>query len=172
MNDKIMESALSRLEPCSCPRCDSGQSLVTIRSPDRQFDSPGIFCVSRCKGCGLLFQNPRIPLALLLRHYPTEYAPYGSAELSLDHATQCHLKNSQGYHHLECDIQPTAIQRRHGKASSGFHLIPDYSPGGKVFEIGCAAGNRLALLSRLGWQTCLGNEYSAGACGESTGAWL
>ena len=69
----------------------------------------------------------------------------------------------QRYHHLESDLRPTAKQLRYGNAICGFNLIPDYSPGGSVIEIGCAAGNRLALLKRLGWESCVGYEYSESA---------
>jgi SAM-dependent methyltransferase len=151
------------LERCACPRCGSTRSSVTLRSPDRQFESPTIFCVSRCARCGLLFQNPRIPLGLLPDHYPKQYAPYAPVELSLDAATRWHLKHRQGYHHLESGSWLSSVQRRSGRRSSGFNLIPDFRPSGRVIEIGCAAGNRLSLLKRLGWASCVGYEYSDSA---------
>jgi 2-polyprenyl-3-methyl-5-hydroxy-6-metoxy-1,4-benzoquinol methylase len=39
-------------------------------------------------------------------------------------------------------------------------LFPDYVPNGKLLEVACASGNRLALLRKLGWSECSGIEYS------------
>ena len=151
------------LEGCACPRCGANRSRIVLRSPDRQFDFPDVFCVSRCAECGLLFQNPRIASSELSRHYPDEYPAYGEAEFVLAEETKWYLKNRMGYRHLESDLKPTSRQIRFGRAASASALIPEYAPRGRVVEIGCAAGNRLALFRRLGWESCAGIEYSEAA---------
>ena len=144
-------------------------SRAAFRSPDRQYDFLDVFCASRCERCGLLFQNPRIPLALLPRHYPEEYPAYGEAEFSLAEETKWYLSNHMGYRHIESDLKPTSKQIRFGRAASASALIPEYSPGGNVVEIGCAAGNRLALFKRLGWESCAGIEYGESAAATARG---
>lgn len=150
------------LVPCACPRCGASEVSLVHQTPDRQFEFPSLFCASKCRSCGLLHQNPRIPLDQLGRHYPNEYCPYSNTmqEINLDDAVISHLVREQGYTHLNCDLQPTFRQRRYGRAGARSYLIPDFAPGGKVLEFGCAAGNRLALFKRLGWSSCIGSEYS------------
>lgn len=160
-------AASADLEDCACPRCGGGSAVAAVRSPDRQFPSAGVFTASRCTTCGLLFQNPRVSGAALAKHYPADYAPYEAAELGLDEPSRWHLQHRQGYAHLGATLQPTARQRRYGEHACCFQLLPDYAPGGTVLEFGCAAGNRLALLKRLGWQNCVGNEYSESAAGKA-----
>lgn len=152
------------VRPCRCPQCNSDKSTIVFTSIDRQFPSiQETFFASRCQVCGLLYQNPRVLPDALLRHYPDDYIGYNQEEISVGPQCIWHLKNEQGYTHLECNLNPTPRQKLEGRASSCFHLIPDYSPGQKVLEIGCGAGNRLALFKRLGWDFCIGNEYSESA---------
>jgi 2-polyprenyl-3-methyl-5-hydroxy-6-metoxy-1,4-benzoquinol methylase len=151
------------LEACACPQCGSWDSSIHLQSPDRQFPSDRLFCVSKCASCGLLFQNPRIPLADLPQHYPATYSPYRIDTWLANDPLQWHLKHRQGYAHLQYDGEPSARQKRCARWSSNYMLLPDYRPGGHVVEMGCAAGNRLALLHSLGWEHCIGYEYSDGA---------
>ena len=151
------------LVPCVCPRCRAAESRPVLSAPDRQFAHERVFRVGKCLSCGLLYQTPRIPLDRLAEHYPGDYAPYAGAEIELDQSVLWHLKANQGYSHLCTDIKPSGKQRRSGAWDAQIQLIPDFVADGCVLEIGCASGNRLAMLRRLGWSVCRGNEYSEGA---------
>ena len=152
--------------PCPCPKCGSTRSKWRLSSPDRQFPLPGLFHVSSCLDCGLWFQNPRISLEALGAHYPKDYAPYLVEELGLEPAALWHLRQRQGYDHLTLPPAPDKAGCARGKRTCQYWLLPDFRRQGRVLEVGCAAGNRLMLLKRLGWETCIGNEYSSDACAK------
>lgn len=134
-----------------------------MHSPDRQFAVAGRFSASTCDRCGLLFQNPRIASERLHLHYPPEYGPYLVEEYQLSRPTRWHLREHLGYRHLAEEPEPSPADRREGQLAARRWLIPDFQPGGTLLEVGCASGNRLELLRRLGWANCIGNEYSESA---------
>lgn len=43
-----------------CPYCGSINFFIILEAPDRLTGIPGRFYLSKCKDCGLAFQNPRI----------------------------------------------------------------------------------------------------------------
>ena len=172
MNQAAAATGLSKERPLAstdclhvvpCPRCGSSRCLVAIEAPDRQVPGPEKFQVSRCGGCGLLYQNPRLRAEFLSAHYPDDYAPYAVVDPSLHPATLAYLKRCKGYGHLEGTERLTTKQKLLGRWNAGLGLIPDFVRGGQLLEIGCASGNRLALLRSLGWQDCRGIEYSGAA---------
>lgn len=120
----------------------------------------GLFYVSQCDRCGLLFQNPSLKQELLAKHYPDEYAPYSLGEMQVGRTALWYLKNYKGYAHLPEQAPVNWLRRRWGKWTSGTQLLPDYVPNGSLLEIACASGNRLSLLRKLGWANCTGVEYS------------
>lgn len=151
------------LESRACPRCGSTQSTVVLESPDRKYQFPESFYVSGCAQCGLLFQNPCIPPGALSKHYPDDYSAYKAETWSLDEILNSYLKSHRGYVHLAGDRRLSARKRRFGSAISNLFLIPSYVSGGRLLEIGCGAGNRLDLFRQLGWQSCVGSEFSESA---------
>lgn len=151
------------LIPCACPRCGSSEAKPRLRSPDRQFPNGIIFEVGECLSCGLLRQTPRISPADLIAHYPTSYGPYGEREIELDGSLANHLRWRKGYHSLSGDFPVDPRPRGMGRILAQRLLIPDFVEHGRLLEVGCASGNRLALLRRLGWGDCRGNEYSVAA---------
>ena len=120
----------------------------------------GLFYVSQCDRCGLWFQNPALKQEFLSKHYPDNYAPYSAGEMAINRTASWYLKNHKGYTHLPEQPSISWPKQLWGKWSSGMQLFPDYVPNGKLFEVACASGNRLALLRKLGWSECLGIEYS------------
>jgi SAM-dependent methyltransferase len=130
-------------------------------------DMDGDFRASRCAGCGLLYQDPRPSPESLARHYPDAYGSYAATEIALGRSAAWHLKHCQGYADLPSDLDATPRERRQGEATCAHLLIPDHSPHGRLLEVGCAAGNRLALFQRLGWRSLVGSELSPGAAAKA-----
>ncbi len=156
------------LRDLACPACGGRESRLRFEACDRQLGISGPFFASECGGCGLLFQNPRIAEPDIQRHYPGDYAPYRAAEITPSPALLRCLKRHLGYAHLQ---SPKWIfpDRRHlgARRRADELLIPRFVPGGRLLEIGCASGARLALFRNLGWTDCIGIEYSAGAAEEA-----
>src|SRR3979409_259466 len=85
----------------ACPCCKSGRSAVVMTAPDYLLGIPWTFYVSKCSGCGFLFQNPRLRKDFLPQYYPDEYGPYSQETMRLGPAALWHLKQCKGYMHLQ-----------------------------------------------------------------------
>ena len=143
-----------------CPLCAFPESEVVISSQDRLLQVPGRFHVSRCNRCGALFQNPSIDPRLLEQYYPDHYESYSLPEKHLSDTARWFLRRKKGYSHLDPGPAPGRMRRLFAAWSAGAQMLPDYVPGGKLLEVGCASGERLSLLRELGWNECLGIEYN------------
>jgi SAM-dependent methyltransferase len=64
-----------------CPICGGGDLEVRLRTVDLLQHKPGHFTIERCKGCGHLFQNPRLSIAGLDYYYKDFYDGLGEEEL-------------------------------------------------------------------------------------------
>jgi SAM-dependent methyltransferase len=153
--------------PASCPACGETWSRLELAAPDFMLGIEGDFHVSRCAGCGLLFQNPRIAREDLARHYPATYAPYAPTPMTAGPAMRRELKRHRGYSHLEAPATAGPWKRFWGRYMAEARLLPDFVPGGKLLEIACASGARLSLLRELGWTDCMGIEPDERAAGRA-----
>ena len=63
----------------TCPLCDSRDLVVHLRHGDLFQHKPGTFTLERCRGCGHVFQNPRLSLAGLDFYYKDFYDGLGEA---------------------------------------------------------------------------------------------
>jgi hypothetical protein len=134
-----------------CPQSGSSNSQVRLTGRDNMLGLDGLFYVSRCDRCGLWFQSPSLKQELLSKHYPDDYAPYSVGEMSIGgRAALWFLKTRKGYTHLQDQAPISWLKQLWGKWSCGMQLLPDYVPNGRLLEVGCASGNRLALLRKLG----------------------
>ena len=60
----------------SCPRCSSKEFRTIYKAQDYLYKVEGEFTVTKCKKCGLWYQNPR-PVEMELQNlYPEEYLPH------------------------------------------------------------------------------------------------
>ena len=64
-----------------CPICDGADLVVHLRVRDLLQHKPGRFTLERCRGCGHVFQNPRLSLAGLDFYYKDFYDGLGEAGL-------------------------------------------------------------------------------------------
>jgi transcription elongation factor Elf1 len=63
-----------------CPVCNSEEYKILFSAGDYEYDLPGIFYVSKCNICGLLYQNPRPELNEILKYYTENYEPYNKVD--------------------------------------------------------------------------------------------
>lgn len=87
------------------------------------------FHVVRCKTCGLVYVNPRPVEDCAEPQHGEEYGSY------LDN--YINLKDSH-----------------RDQAVSGLKQIHDYASGGRILDIGCAAGFFLNEAAKAGWESC------------------
>jgi 2-polyprenyl-3-methyl-5-hydroxy-6-metoxy-1,4-benzoquinol methylase len=121
---------------------------------DFLYKLPGVFFVASCTCCGLLYQNPCPSPELISRFYPSNYLPHrnnASAEAA---------RGARPWWWRRCAAALLArAQRRFLSAwQTGCNLTPDFVAGGRLLEIGCANGSRLAELRKLGWSDLRGVE--------------
>lgn len=62
-----------------CPICGGRDLAVHVRAPDLLQHKPGRFTLERCRGCGHIFQNPRLSLDGLDFYYRDFYDGLGEA---------------------------------------------------------------------------------------------
>ncbi len=137
------------LEWVVCDICghDDARRLATLPPPDRllwpmhrlgasalALDGQPIHLVE-CRRCGLVYMNPRLTEAAIARFYDTVYAA-GAAEL------------------FESDL---AVQVRYYLDALSRHVA---APRPHLLDIGCGAGQLLALAQARGWRID-GAELSA-----------
>ena len=152
-------SAALELEPVPCPLC-GGRDVATLGwLRDVALGVPGTFPLARCRGCGLLQQNPRVREDELERTYPDDYPPHArDAEMPrmLRHAgpaVRWALSTWLGYRHLEAShAGPTArawarLHRR--KIRENF---PPWIGEGRLLDVGCATGRFLHQMKVVGWR--------------------
>ncbi|MGH7361217.1 MAG: class I SAM-dependent methyltransferase [Candidatus Methylomirabilales bacterium] len=147
------------LETIACPLC-GGQafSRLTLQR-DLALGVPGEFPLTRCDGCGLLYQNPRVRADQLSRAYPAEYAAHTrDPELSrtLRHmgaAVRWVLSRRLGYRHLTtAELRWT--DRLRGILSRGRILkaFPPWIGQGRLLDVGCGSGKFLRQMGAVGWR--------------------
>lgn len=161
------------LETIACPLC-GGQafSRLTLQR-DLALGVPGEFPLSRCEGCGLLYQNPRVRADQLSRAYPAEYAAHTrDPELSrtlrgMGGAVRWVLSRQLGYRHLH--VAGVGWQDRlRGIVSRGRILkaFPPWVGRGRLLDVGCGSGKFLRQMGAVGW-TLAGIEVDAEAAARA-----
>jgi SAM-dependent methyltransferase len=71
----------------TCPACDAADLAVRVRTGDMLQNKPGSFTLVACRGCGHVFQNPRLTLEGLDFYYGDFYDGVGEEEMELLGAT-------------------------------------------------------------------------------------
>jgi len=159
MNDnfaKMPSTSADGFKEIACPRCASLEYETVHQGADYLYKIPGVFFVACCRCCGLVYQNPFPSSEHISSFYPTSYLPHRNNTASAS-TYQDSAVPSLG---MRLVSRGMTLLRRVllGNWEKGCDLIPKYIPGGKVLEIGCANGARLASLRTLGWQDLQGVE--------------
>jgi SAM-dependent methyltransferase len=169
-----MISALE-LETVPCPLC-GGHDLATLGwLRDVALGVPGTFPLARCRGCGLLQQNPRVRDDQLERAYPDDYPPHSrDAEMPrlLRHAgpaVRWALATWLGYRHLDvagAGTRERVWARLHQRKIR--ESFPPWIGAGRLLDVGCATGRFLNQMSLVGWRTA-GIELDPVAAAKARG---
>lgn len=147
------------LEPVPCPLCGEDDVVVLHWARDVALGVPGRFPLSRCRGCGLLHQNPRVRADQLHRAYPGYAAHWHDADVSgllrrAGPAVRWALATRLGYRHLDVSAarpRDRAWARRHARRIR--ENFPPWRGAGRLLDVGCAAGMFLYQMGLVGWRT-------------------
>ena len=147
------------LEHVPCPLC-GGRDLTTLGwLRDVALGVPGTFPLARCRGCGLLQQNPRVRDDQLDRAYPDHYPPHArDADMSrmlsrAGPAVRWALAAWLGYRHLDVrNVGPghrawAQLYRRKIRET-----FPPWRGDGRLLDVGCASGRFLTQMKAVGWR--------------------
>lgn len=166
------------VEAVRCPLCGGERAARLFAQRDLALGVPGLYAVTRCEACDLIYQNPRVRTDRLGDTYPQEYAAHTrEPELSrtvrrFDPEVRFTLARRLGYRHLAID--DVSVRDRLSavlRAKRIRKAFPPWVGQGRLLDVGCASGKFLRQMGAVGW-TLSGIEYDAEAAEKAgkTGA--
>lgn len=129
------------METVACNLCGSSQQELLWRGEDWMLGYPGQFAMVRCIKCRLIFLNPRPARGEMGLYYPDEYEPFRRAARA--------LKSPMN------DL----VQRV--KLLPRVRIVCRTMEGGRLLDVGCAAGGFLREMDRTGKWDVRGVEPNA-----------
>lgn len=166
-------SVTLELEAIACPLCRAPDATVLCAERDLALGVPGRFPLSRCEGCGLLYQNPRVRRDQLDRMYPADYPPHardpdlGRVLRDRSPGVRRVLARRLGYAHLgpghvgAGDRVRARLRRRRI-----LKTFPPWIGAGRLLDVGCATGRFLQQMAAVGWRVS-GIELDAEAAAKA-----
>jgi 2-polyprenyl-3-methyl-5-hydroxy-6-metoxy-1,4-benzoquinol methylase len=133
-------AASVQLEPVSCYLCGADDCEAFIEAQDDLTGKSGVFSFVTCRRCGLVYQNPRVPLSRIGEYYDEEYIahrrtrPWGMLTPLFERAMD------------KLDADKDRIVSRYVALTSA----------SQVLDVGCAVGSFLQRLRQ---------KYGASVCG-------
>ena len=129
------------MDDVCCNLCGSRETTLVRSIREHRYGLQTDFRVVRCARCNLVYLNPRPSQEEMLAYYPPEY--------------------QEAMRHVVQEVRQSRVGRL-GLRMLRRIRIPPPPPEGRVLDIGCASGDYLVALRRLGWQV-YGIEMDAGA---------
>jgi SAM-dependent methyltransferase len=130
-------------------------------TPDRAFAVPGLYTVVRCRGCGLLYQRPRVRNEHLAECYPDHYprhqepsprVPFKGSPARI-RAVRRALASGLGYaafHDADVGLL-TRVRARTLRRRLRWSCLP-WIGAGRYLDVGCGSGAGLGVARALGWR--------------------
>ncbi|MBI1734611.1 MAG: class I SAM-dependent methyltransferase [Candidatus Rokubacteria bacterium] len=166
-------AAAAPLTFVACPLCGERRSVLLHWLRDVTLGIEGRFSLARCDGCGLLYQNPRVPDDRLGSLYPPHYAAH-AREPALsrilrrdDRLVRWVLRTRLGYAHLPiADVTAADRLRAWTRTRRIVKAFPPWIGAGRLLDVGCASGRFLRQMVAVGWD-CAGIEADAEAAAKA-----
>jgi 2-polyprenyl-3-methyl-5-hydroxy-6-metoxy-1,4-benzoquinol methylase len=128
---QVSEPGADNGEFVACYLCGAGDSRPFISAQDDLTGKPGTFHFVRCSGCGLVYQNPRVPLDRIGHYYDDEYIAHRKRKWGVLAPLFEHAMNK-----LDADKDRLVST----------HIALD--AGSEVLDVGCAVGTFLQRMRR------------------------
>ncbi len=162
-------------ERINCPLCHASDEEVVLQT--RAQPDQTLYGLVRCRGCGMVYLNPRPDASCIGQFYPADYAPYhrpnkrrttwwGQTRRYLEQLVLC---GEFGY--------PPALRHWWEKALA-FLAAPWFAPDrhsqtalpfvgqSRMLDYGCGSGCYAARMQERGW-TVTGMDFSAHAAEQA-----
>ncbi|MDI7260783.1 MAG: class I SAM-dependent methyltransferase [Thermodesulfobacteriota bacterium] len=128
------------MEYVNCNLCGLDDTQVLFRKKDKFGITEDEFDVVECRGCGLLYINPRPSQEEIGQFYPEAYSWKETLEAdSLLTKWMRRLEKEYRYHLLKDEV--SKVIKFTGRTS------------GKVLDVGCGTGDRLDVFRKNGFET-------------------
>lgn len=159
----------------SCLLCGSGFLSERCTVPERACGKGESFKILKCPSCGFMTTSPQPEGPELAGYYPDGYAPHTASwrgPLFGGKPVRDALKREvfrlwYGYFGGPRGGALEALEKRAlGPLRFIWLVPPDFTPGGRLLDVGCGAGEYLAFARDLGWSV-VGLEAKAAAAEEA-----
>ncbi len=144
-----------------CFLCGSADADPVWTTPDRALGVPGIYTVVCCRGCGFLYQRPRVPDERLADCYPDHYprhqepsprVPFKGSRRRVS-AVRWALAAGLGYRAFRDGTVPLLTRLRGRLLLRRLRWdCPPWIGQGRYLDVGCGSGAALGVARALGWQ--------------------
>lgn len=161
--------------PEFCLLCGCGTLSRRCSVPERACGKGESFDILECSACGFMQTSPRPEGAELAAYYPDSYAPHTATwrgPLFGGKPVRDGLKREifrlwYGYFGGPRGGALEAVEKLLLGPLRFIWLVPPaFTPGGRLLDVGCGAGEFLAFVRDLGW-TVVGLESKASAAEEA-----
>ena len=136
------------MEETICRLCGANDTKLVYVEQDRLMKVPGTFHLVQCQQCGLLYLNPRPTMDEIGCYYPEQYGPYNVAR-----------ENQQS--------PITRLDHSYGYWKRARLVHASHPQGGPLLDVGCATGDFLHMMRRMGPWKVQGVEVSTGAAQQA-----
>ena len=128
------------MEHVSCNLCGLDDAQVLFRKRDKLGITDDEFQVVECRGCGLLYVNPRPTEAEIGKFYPEIYSWKETLEADSS-LTKWVRRSEKGYRYHLLKDEVSKVVKFTGRSF------------GRVLDIGCGTGDRLDVFRSKGFET-------------------
>jgi SAM-dependent methyltransferase len=128
------------MEHVSCHLCGLDDTQVLFQKRDKLGITDDEFQVVECRGCGLLYVNPRPTEAEIGKFYPETYSWKETLEAG-SFLTKWVRRLEKGYRYHLLKDEVSKVVKFTGRSA------------GKVLDIGCGTGDRLDVFRSKGFET-------------------